>query len=109
MKRILLTFCITFFIGTAIAQGVEYITVNGSEVYDFIAKQGYRYPEFKKGRVYFVNKDSGGGMLNYNYLLQTMQFLDPKGDTLVFEDETTIKYITIGKDTFFMMMDFLKK
>jgi hypothetical protein len=109
MKKLLFSVGIIFFTITSTAQEVETIVVNGAEVTDFIAKQGYKYPVFQKGRVYFVNSDSGGGKLNLNYLLQTMQFLNPVGDTLVMDNETSIKYMTIGTDSFFYDEGFLEK
>ncbi len=101
-KTLTLIFLVTFLLCEAgFAQKTESIVINGSELDDFITKEGYRYTGFEPGRVYFNNNDSGGGRLNYNFLLQTMQFLGPKGDTLVFADESTVKYVVIGRDTFF--------
>lgn len=83
------------------AQTSKEIRIKGGEVSDFIAKEQYKYPIFMRSRVYLNNGDSAGGMFNYNYFLQAMQFIDQKGDTLVISNEKDIKYIKTGTDTFF--------
>jgi hypothetical protein len=109
MKKILFFLVVVFNVFTTQGQQVENTAVNGKEVFEFIAKEGYKYPSFQKGKVFFTNSDPGGGRLNYNYLLQTMQFLGDKGDTLVFADESNINYIGIGSDTFFYNRGFFEK
>ena len=61
----------------------------------------YRYPQFTYGKVYLKNGDSSAGKLNYNFLIQTMQFVSRKGDTLALADENTFNFISVGTDTFF--------
>ncbi|MBL0355516.1 MAG: hypothetical protein IPP72_00890 [Chitinophagaceae bacterium] len=100
MKKRAFCFTIIFFTLSVTAQETENIAVMGPQVFDYIANEGYRYPSFKKAVVYFTNAGPGAGRLNYNYLLQTMQFISEKGDTLVFADEKAISYIAIGSDTF---------
>jgi len=82
-------------------QGSNSIVIKPGEdlakVYNYI----YRYPQFNYGKVYLKNGDSSAGKLNYNYLMQAMQFINRKGDTLVLANENTFKFITIGTDTFF--------
>lgn len=34
-------------------------------------------------------------------MTETMQFIDPKGDTLALANENTLNFISIGADTFF--------
>lgn len=109
MKKVLVAVVVFHFSLVVVAQEVEHVTVSGNELLDFIAKEGYKYAGFQRGKVYFNNSDSGGGRLNYNYLLQTMQFIGPKGDTLVFADEKMVKYVTIGPDTFFYNNGFYEK
>jgi len=100
MKKLLFA-ALLFSAGSAAAQKVENITVKGSDISGFISKEVYRYPDFKKAKVYFKNADSAGGRMNYNYLLQTMQFISPQKDTLAVADESSIKSIAIGLDSFF--------
>ncbi|HET6769698.1 MAG TPA: hypothetical protein VFH08_19960 [Chitinophagaceae bacterium] len=61
----------------------------------------YQYPQFVYGRVFFMPGDSGAAKLNYNRLLDEMQFIDPKGDTLNIANARTIKFIRINADVFF--------
>lgn len=101
MKVPLFIGCVLLAFTSSFAQTTEIIRIKGGELPYFIAKEGYRYPTFMQSRVYFKDGDSAGGRLNYNYLLQSMQFMDPKGDTLVISNEKNISYISIGMDTFF--------
>jgi hypothetical protein len=109
MKKILFPIAMLFLAGSVPAQRSTQLTVTGAAVFDFIAKEGYRYPAFQKAKVHFTNADSGVGRLNYNYLLQTMQFIGEKGDTLVFADEKSIRHIAIGSDTFIYQDQFFEK
>jgi len=88
-------------IANLFCQGSNGIVIKPGEdlakVYNYI----YRYPQFNYGKVYLKNGDSSAGKLNYNYLMQAMQFINRKGDTLVLANENTFKFITIGTDTFF--------
>src|SRR5687768_2602777 len=82
------------------SQGTSIIVKPGDNLanaYKFI----YRYPQFEYGKVYFTNGDAAAGKLNYNFLEETMQFIDPKGDTLALANENTLNFISIGADTFF--------
>lgn len=61
----------------------------------------YKYPSFITGRVVYKDGNVGGSLMNYNFLLGEVQFIDPKGDTLSLANEATVKMITIGNDTFY--------
>jgi len=61
----------------------------------------FQYPNFTQGIVFFRDGTASGARLNYNLLTNEMQFIAPKGDTLALMNEATIKYISIGNDTFF--------
>lgn len=83
------------------AQTTETIRLKGQEAQDFIAKEEFRYPEFRTGRVYFNNGDSAGATFNYNFLVEKMLFINTKGDTVEMVNENTISHITVGKDTYY--------
>lgn len=68
----------------------------------------YRYPEFVFGKLYTINGDSSGGLMNYNYLAETMQFISPNGDTLAIADEASIRFIDIGGDRFIFSDGYLE-
>ena len=61
----------------------------------------FKYPQFQNGKVYFRNGDVSAAKLNYNFLLQAIEFITEKGDTLALANEATVKIINIGSDTFF--------
>ena len=68
----------------------------------------YEYPQFVYGKVFFRPGDSSGGRLNYNRLLDQMQFIDFKGDTLNIADPGTIKSIRINNDLFYYDEGYVK-
>jgi hypothetical protein len=61
----------------------------------------FHYPMFTQGSVFFRDGTRSDALLDYNLLTEEMQFIAPKGDTLAVTNESTIKYIAIGSDTFF--------
>jgi len=68
----------------------------------------YLYPHFKIGTVNFRNKNVGTAKLNYNRLLDEIQFIDNKDDTLSLGDEVTVSSIVIEKDTFYYYEGYVK-
>ena len=68
----------------------------------------YQYPQFVTGKVFFKSGDSGMAKLNYNRLLNDMQFIDPKGDTLNIANAATIKFIRIDGDVFYYDNGYVK-
>lgn len=61
----------------------------------------FQYPQFATGKLYFRSGDSGVAKFNYNKLLDEMQFIDLKGDTLNIAYGGTIRYIRIYDDVFY--------
>jgi hypothetical protein len=74
----------------------------------FTASDILLYPEFKNARVYFRDDTKGAAMMNYNTLFNEMLFIDAKGDTLALEDQQTIKFISLGSDTFCYNESYIK-
>jgi len=68
----------------------------------------YEYPQFVNGKVFFIPGDSSAGRLNYNRLVDQMQFIDLKGDTLNIAYAGTIKFIRINNDLFYYDNGYLK-
>ena len=68
----------------------------------------YHYPQFVTGKVFLKSGDSGMAKLNYNRLLDDMQFIDPKGDTLNIANAATIKFIRIDGDVFYYDNGYVK-
>ena len=61
----------------------------------------YSYAQFITGKVYFKPGDSGVAKMNYHELLDEMQFIDPKGDTLNIANPATIRFIRINAGVFY--------
>lgn len=73
----------------------------GNSIKDVLAKDIFLYPEFISGKVFFRDGTKGMAMMNYNSLTDQMLFIDPHGDSLALQDENTIKFIALDKDTFY--------
>ncbi len=81
----------------------------GEKVMEALPKEAvYMYPQFKIGTVNFRNKNVGTAKLNYNRLLDEIQFIEDKGDTLSLGDEVTVASIVIEKDTFYYYEGYVK-
>ena len=93
------------------AQPLETYTVKpGDNILERIPlKVVFLYPAFTMGTVSFRDGRSVAGNLNYNLLIQAIQFIDGKGDTLALADENTIKQISITKDTFYYSDGYVKQ
>ena len=83
------------------AQALSTITVKAGEDFTAVYKQMYRFPQFTYGKVYFMNKDSAKGRLNYNMLMGKMQFIDKRGDTLVLSGDNPIRLVAIDTNLFY--------
>ena len=108
MKSLLSLIILLSYTAIAFSQTTELITVKaGQSLYD-LHKEIYRYPNFKEGKVYFLEGGLSAGKLNYNFISEAMQFISPTGDTLSLADEPTIKYVTVEKDTFYYDKGYLE-
>ena len=65
--------------------------------------QRYLFPEFRSGQLYFPQGERSEVILmNYNMVLDAMQFIDTKGDTMfIAEDSNIFRYIQIEETLFF--------
>ena len=61
----------------------------------------YRFPSFEQATVLFKNGGSSTYKMNFNMLLCTMQFIDPKGDTLEISKPEDIDSIRLNNSIFF--------
>ena len=83
------------------AQTITTIRVKTGEDLTAVYKEMYRFPQFTYGKVYFMNKDSATGRLNYNMLMGKMQFIDKRGDTLILSDNNPIRLVAIDTNLFY--------
>jgi hypothetical protein len=104
-KSFVILFALCCLETTAISQDKDHYMVRaGQEASAVIPRcQHFYYNEFQQGQVFYPQgKRSDIMMLNYNTLLQVMQYIDNNGDTLFIPEESNIfKYVRIGKDIFY--------
>ncbi|QNF32388.1 hypothetical protein HUW51_06455 [Adhaeribacter swui] len=63
--------------------------------------QKYQYNNFQPGLVTYNNGAMANAVLNYNFLLDEMQFINPGNDTLSLANEYLIKHVIVAQDTFY--------
>lgn len=63
-------------------------------------KARYQYELFKPAMVFFQSGRKGAGNMNYNAMINEMQFLAGP-DTIALAQENEIRYLTISTDTFY--------
>lgn len=101
---ILLLLCLG---GNARSQSQTYKVQPGQVVmYTLPVGVSYLYPAFKAGQVQFKNGNLGSAMMNYSPLLEEMDFINEKMDTVALNDIESMKYIVIEKDTFYRVQKF---
>src|SRR5688572_18476155 len=101
MRSLLSLAIVLLFNGTSFSQTTELITVKAGQTFSDVYKEIYRYPQFAAGRVYFKNGEVSAGKLNYSLLSEEILFISTTGDTLALDNKTSIRYITIEKDSFY--------
>ena len=73
----------------------------GHHVMDILSPSDvYYFPGFGDGNVYFKDGTKSSGKLNYNFLLNEIQFLS-NGDTVSLADEKNISFVAINTDLFY--------
>ena len=105
IKNIYCCVAASFFCPSLFSQTSCIFTIKAGEEISAVYKQAFKYPEFRDGKVLFSYGFPAGGKMNYNLVIGKIQFIDEKNDTLVIADESAIKYITIGIDTFYYDRD----
>ena len=106
--RVLL-FIAMFFCCRSYAQDNTIVIKAGTSIKESVSVTDlYQYPQFVTGKVFFKPGDSGVAKLNYDRLLDEMQFIDPKGDTLAIANAGTIRFIRINNDVFYYDNGYVK-
>jgi hypothetical protein len=86
----------------AIAGDNYYIVAPGTKLNDVIpADEVFYYPSFVPGKVYYREGNVQETVMNYNQLVDEIQFIGPDGDTLALDNEFTVRFVCIGRDTFY--------
>jgi hypothetical protein len=110
MKVLLFFLFASFHCPGLFAQKKKFVTVKaGDNIMDVLsASDVFYYPLFTKGNVFLRDGTTTEAKLNYNRLVDEMHFIGPDGDTLALANEENIKYIAIGKDTFFFDKGYMR-
>src|SRR5436305_8078222 len=102
MKNIVLaTFSVCFIIHNTFSQKEEWTVKAGEDIKESLPDSiKFLYPQFTSGLVYFKDGKISKAQLNYNLLVEEMQFIDNGNDTAI-ANEATIKFIAIDTDAFY--------
>lgn len=107
-KLFLATFALLCLSHSPMAQSQVYKVQQGQSLMGALpVGVSYIYPEFRQGQVQFRNGNVGGARMNYSPLLQEMDFITDKNDTMALADMGAIRYIAIGADTFYHLQKFM--
>ena len=106
--RVIILFSFLHLLGIMVTGQEKVITVHASMLDRLPDSAKYKYPSFTKGYVHYRNGSSAYANFNVNLLLNQIQFLHPNGDTLSIVDEESIRFVTIGKDSFFCRKDIVE-
>jgi len=108
MKKSLIILLVMWAPAAALAQAAqtteEFMVRTGQEASEVIPRsKHFYYSGFQEGQVFYPQgKRSDVLLLNYNTLMEVMQYIDQKGDTMFIPEESNIfKYVRIGKDLFY--------
>lgn len=90
-------------------QDTSFVASAGTKPGDVIpAKDIYQYATFLSGKVFFRDGTVSEGKMNYNRLTDEMLFMDQNGDTLAIDNEPTIRFVRIEKDSFYFDQGYIR-
>ena len=104
MKTLLFTLlCCTVSHGLLYAQTSGTFRLSSEEEIEqaIPASARYRFPQFRQGNIDYHTGTKASARLNYNLLLEEMQFITLTGDTLALADEHLIRQISVGDTKFY--------
>jgi hypothetical protein len=93
-----------------LGQRKKFVTVqSGNNIMDVLPRaEIFLYPEFRSGKVFLRNSAGTEARLNYSRLVDEMHFIDQTGDTVALDNENNVKYLAVGRDTFFYDNGYLR-
>lgn len=108
MRFLLLLFALCFCVSLN-AQKVFKINP-GQKISDIVpVSELYNFTEFHPGTILFKSGSYAKALMNYNILNETLEFINPKGDTLAVADEANIKQVTLNNHTYYYNKVYLKE
>ena len=108
MMKLLILFSCLHLLCNMVTGQEKVISVHASMLDRLPDSAKYKYPSFTKGYVFYRNGSQAYANFNVNLLLNQIQFLHPNGDTLSIVEEESIRFVTIGKDSFFCRKDIVE-
>jgi hypothetical protein len=109
MKVFLLLLALSFYYRSYAQNNNSFIVKAGTTINESVPPADlYEYPQFKMGTVFFYSEPKAEAKINYHRFLGEMQFIALNGDTLTIDNEETIRFITIDKDSFYYNKGFIK-
>jgi hypothetical protein len=111
MKKNIFLICSFLYLSVSLsAQKYEPVIVKaGTKILDYFPfEERYRFPAFTPGQVIFKNGNVNSIKLNYNLLMDNMEFIQ-SADTLTFVRKKDIRYIVITADTFYYDNGYLEQ
>ena len=92
----------------SVPQDSSFVVNAGTRIDEAIpAKDLFEYPEFKIGKIFFRDGKLVEVRMNYNRFTDEMFFIKSTGDTLILDNEETIRLINIEKDSFYFNKGFI--
>jgi hypothetical protein len=99
-------FC--FFVVNCLAQKTFVVQQKQTITHAIPFEDLYMYPVFQQATVYYKGQPPGGGLVNYNYLLQELHFIGANNDTLPIADPELIDSVVTGNDRLYYYDGFVK-
>src|SRR5438045_2241516 len=102
MTRLSILVWITLlFFQVGLTQETKAIIINPAKQNEAeLVKRMYQYSEFIKGSAFYMDGNIVQSMLNYNYLTNQIEFINPKGDTLELIHGNDFIKIVVQSDSF---------
>ncbi len=102
MKLLLTIWCYFIFSEAILAQRDAFTLSAGSPVWRGIPKEEhYIHKDFVKGVIHYKKRRQVFEKMNYNLLLEQMQFITNRGDTVNIGNDVYFKFIVLDRDTFY--------
>jgi len=106
--RVLLLFVLAYCCRSH-AQDSPIVIKAGTSVHESVSmKDLYEYSQFVNGKIFFRSGDSAVAKFNYHRLLDEMQFIDLKDDTLSIANAAMIRLIRINNDVYYFDEGYVK-
>ena len=102
MKKYLVLFALLLNLSLVAQQKKVVMLKAGNKVTEILSPADiYHYPDFTEGKVFFKDGTKSSGKLNFNTLVNEIQFIDANGNVVAVADEKNIGFVAIKEDLFY--------